>query len=148
MRAHPRRTLTSVAVSPKVTPGAKLQVKDVMVRAPYSVQSTHLLTIAEKLMREKRIRHLPVFNGKKLVGVLSERQVEKALANADPRTAPVTSARLSTPLTTRQDAPLAELARAMAEAKSDVAIVMENEKAVGVFTTIDALHVLADLLEG
>ena len=42
--------------------------------------------------------------------------------------------------------PLADAARVMAENKYGSAVVVDRSKIVGVFTTIDALHALAELL--
>jgi acetoin utilization protein AcuB len=42
--------------------------------------------------------------------------------------------------------PLAEVARVMAENKYGSAVVMDRAKIVGVFTTVDALNALAQVL--
>ncbi len=140
MTALPAPT-SSLPVKPRT-------VREVMVIAPYLVQSNHPLVVAQKLMQEKHIRHLPVFNGRELVGVLAERALHAALERGNPATATVGAAELTPALVVGPEEPLAQAVRKMAKSRSDVAIVMDRDRAVGVFTTIDALGVLASLLEG
>jgi acetoin utilization protein AcuB len=51
-------------------------------------------------------------------------------------------------LTTSPEAPLAEVIEAMLERKAGSAVVVENERVVGVFTTIDAMRALLERLSG
>jgi acetoin utilization protein AcuB len=50
------------------------------------------------------------------------------------------------PFAVAPDAPLADVAREMAERKYGSAVIMEGDKVIGVFTTTDALAALAALL--
>lgn len=52
-----------------------MQVRDIMVRDVATLASDEELSLANDIMKLGRIRHLPVVAGKKLVGILSERDL-------------------------------------------------------------------------
>lgn len=52
-----------------------MQVKDIMVRDVATLSVGDELSLANDIMKLGRIRHLPVVEGKKLVGILSERDL-------------------------------------------------------------------------
>jgi acetoin utilization protein AcuB len=54
---------------------------------------------------------------------------------------------LEPPYSVAPDAPLREVAREMSARKCGSAVVVEGEQVVGVFTTTDALTLLADVLD-
>lgn len=122
-------------------------MREVMTLAPYSVQQDHLLVIAAKLMQDKHIRHLPVFQDKKLVGVLGEHDLLRALTGQHTQLSTVSAALKSTPLVAAPDEPVRDVVQRMVAARADVAFVLDHDRLVGVFTTIDALKVLALVLE-
>ncbi len=122
-------------------------IRDVMVSGPYSVQDEHPLVIAERLMEDKGIRHLPVFRQRKLIGVLSERDLLSAIHHDASKEGTVGSALLAPPIVAAPEDLLCEVVRRLAEVRADVACIVDRDRLVGVFTTIDALRVLAELLE-
>lgn len=94
------------------------------------------------------VRHLPVLDGGKLVGVLSERDVAFAtsIASIDPDEVPVGDAMSSEPLVVGPEMPLGVVARTMAQKKVGCVIVVDGRDVVGIITTTDALAILADVL--
>lgn len=122
-------------------------IREVMILAPYSVQQDHPLVIAVKMMREKHIRHLPVFEKRKLIGVLGERDLLNAINSDDSQASTVAAAVKSAPLVASPDELLRDVVKRMVAARADVACVVDRDRLVGVFTTIDALKVLAEVLE-
>ena len=59
---------------------ASLRVRDLMVRSLVTVDHDAGLEAAEKLMRTRRIRHLPVLDrARRLVGILTDRDLRRAL---------------------------------------------------------------------
>jgi CBS domain-containing protein len=125
-------------------------VGDYMTPVPHFIAPEEKLSHAKSLMQEYAIRHLPVMRGGKLVGILTDGDVNfvhmLAVALSDELT--VEDMMRPKPYTVSTDAPLQQGARNMAERRVDVAIVMDHDAIAGVFTTTDALHALADVLEG
>ena len=120
-----------------------------MTPGPHSIGQEQPLVQAHKLMRDYRIRHLPVLHGGKLVGVLSDRDLHliETLRDVDPNKVTVEEAMSEVVYTVAPKAPLDEVVREMAKHKYSCAVVEDSGKVVGVFTTVDALRAFADLLE-
>jgi acetoin utilization protein AcuB len=60
----------------------KVKVKQIMTRRPYTISSTGAIEEAALIMREKRIGCLPVVDGGKLVGILTETDILDAFIEA------------------------------------------------------------------
>lgn len=120
-------------------------VGDFMTRNPITVESSQPVPEARRIMSDKNIRHLPVVNHGKLVGVLSDRDLQfiATLHTLDLETALVEDAMNHDPASVTPDTPLSAVARQMADAKLGSIIVSEGGRVVGVFTTVDALRALA-----
>jgi acetoin utilization protein AcuB len=106
------------------------------------------MLMAHRLMRQGRIHHLPVLRQGKLVGIVSDRDLNliESLSAVDPKVVTVSDAMNAEPYVVAPDTPLAEVATAMAEHKHGAAVVSDKHKVVGIFTTVDALAALATLL--
>jgi acetoin utilization protein AcuB len=127
------------------------EVVDCMTPGPHAVAPNDTLAQAMSLMQEHGIRHLPVMNRDgKLVGILSDRDITRALAltRASPDSIAIEEAMTPEPYSVRPNVPLNVVARRMAEQKIGSAIVVDRRAVLGVFTTTDALHALADAFEG
>jgi acetoin utilization protein AcuB len=116
-----------------------------MSQSPYTIGQEQPLSVAHDVMRRHNVRHLPVLEGGKLVGVLSQRDLHliETLRDVDPATTTVDEAMTADVYITGPDAPLDEVATHMAEHKYGSAIVVERGKVVGLFTTVDALTALS-----
>jgi acetoin utilization protein AcuB len=99
-------------------------------------------------MRERGIRHLPVAESGKLLGIITERDVRfvESFQYVDPEELTLDQAMTEEPYAVSPDTPLDEVATTMAEEKYGSALVVQNDRIVGVFTTVDACRALADLL--
>jgi acetoin utilization protein AcuB len=124
-------------------------VKRYMTTSPHSIGLAQSLEHAHKVMREHRIRHLPVLDGSTLYGVISDRDLHliETLRDVDPKKVTVEEAMTPVVYTVSPDAPLDEVSKEMAEHKYGCAIVLDHGNVVGVFTTTDGMRALADLLE-
>jgi acetoin utilization protein AcuB len=126
----------------------KPTIRKFMTATPYTIGQDQTLSAAHRLMRQHEVRHLPVLTGGKLVGILSQRDLHliETLEDVDPDTATVEEAMTMDVYVTPPNTPLDEAARTMAEHKFGSAVVVDRGKIVGMFTTVDALVALAELL--
>ena len=127
-----------------------LTVGDRMTKTPHVLGDEQTLSTAHEVMREHRIRHLPVLHGGKLVGVLSLRDLHliETLSDVDPEQVPVEEAMSQDVYVVPPSSPLKDVVKEMAERKLGSAVVAQGAQVVGVFTTVDALETLAQVLEG
>lgn len=125
-------------------------VQKYMTTSPITVAQTQTIAFASSVMREHKIRHLPVLEGGRIVGLLSSRDVAliETLAGVDPKILTVEEAMSQNPFTTTPDTPIDEVAATMAQHKYGAAVVVQNNHVVGVFTTVDACQTLAELFQG
>lgn len=125
-------------------------VKAYMTAAPHTIGAEQPLAKAHDIMREHGIRHLPVMHGNRLVGVVSDRDVAiiTALEDVNPQLITVEDAMTSDVLTVKPETPLDEVAAVMAERKAGSVVVEDHGKVVGIFTTVDGMTALADVLHG
>jgi acetoin utilization protein AcuB len=116
--------------------------------APVVVSSDRTLAEAHRLMRERGIRHLPVVDRGRLVGIVSQRDLYllETLRGVDAARELVEEAMSSEPFVVGPDAALDEVAEAMAVHRHGSALVVEKTALVGIFTTTDALRALVALL--
>jgi acetoin utilization protein AcuB len=121
-----------------------------MTRSPLTVGRDQSLSVAERLMRSHDIRHLPVLDGGHIVGVLSQRDalLVESIAGTNPTEVRVEEAMVTDVFTAAPHEPVAEVVQTMVDRKLGSAVIVEGEKVVGVFTTIDALHAFLDRLSG
>jgi CBS domain-containing protein len=124
---------------------ARHTVQEFMSIAPVVVSSDRTLAEAHRLMRERGIRHLPVVDRGRLVGVVSQRDLYllETLKGVDPGSETVREAMAPDPYAVPPDAPLEAVAAEMAENKYGCAVVADRGSVIGLFTTVDALRALA-----
>lgn len=123
-------------------------IQKYMTTSPHSIGVEQTLSRAHAMMQEHRIRHLPVLHGGALVGILTERDLRlvESLAGVDPAVVKVEDAMATVVYSVSPDASLDDVVATMAEHKYGSAVVMQNQKVVGIFTTVDVCRALADLL--
>ena len=123
-------------------------VRKFMALGPRLISSGHTLAQAHQVMRQHNIRHLPVVDGGRLVGMVSQRDLYllETLKGVDPTTEKVEEAMSPEPFAVEPDTPLDEVALAMAEHKYGSAVVVDQGAVVGLFTTVDALRALVALI--
>jgi len=129
---------------------AELRIESVMTRNPITVSGNTLLNEAQAIMISRNLRHLPVIEDDKVVGVVSDRDIllaQLAHEGLDNRNALRVSdiSTLSVFAVTPQS-PLADVVEEMARQHIGSALVMEGDALVGIFTATDACRQLARVL--
>jgi acetoin utilization protein AcuB len=124
-------------------------IQKYMTTSPHSIGRDQTLATAEKIMNENRIRHLPILDGGKLVGLLSDRDVKflKNFKDVDPKTMHLSDIQSENVFTVEPSAKLDDVCDVMAENKYGSVVVMDNHKLVGIFTWVDALRSMSELLK-
>jgi acetoin utilization protein AcuB len=127
---------------------SRTTVQDYMTRSPHTIRPAQTLAEAHRLMRKHRIRHLPVLDRGKLVGIVSQRDLMliETLPDVNPGEVPVEDAMIGQVFVVAPDEPLGGVASRMAARKLGAAIVVENGRVVGVFTVTDACRALAEVV--
>ncbi len=99
-----------------------------------------------KLMKERGIRHLPVVDGDKAVGIISDRDV-RFCSHMD-GAAYLTAKEIMTPdpIAVSMHSPLGRVAYEMSNRKLGSVLVFDDRGALyGIFTTTDALNALVEI---
>lgn len=120
-----------------------------MTPSPHTIGQDEPLSAAHELMRAHSIRHLPVLEGRALVGLVSlgDLHLLETLDGVDPSEATVREAMSDNPYTAAPRAPLRQVAAEMATRKISSAVVVEDDRVVGIFTAVDGLRGLSLLIE-
>jgi acetoin utilization protein AcuB len=124
-------------------------VREYMSPCVHSIGKGQMLSTAHAMMRKWNIRHLPVLDAGRVVGLLSIRDLHlvETLNDVDPTKVPVEDAMSPEPYAIAPNAELRTVAVEMATRKLGSALVVNRDKVIGIFTTVDALRALFELLE-
>jgi acetoin utilization protein AcuB len=128
----------------------KLEIQSVMHPFPHTIGVDQKLSLAKEMMLEHNIRHLPVQKGGQLVGVLTDRDINFALAvdGTTPENLTVEEACTLEPYLVAPTESVATVARRMAHDHIGCTLIAQNGKLIGIFTTVDACRVLSEALSG
>lgn len=123
-------------------------IQKYMTATPHTVGGHVSLHEAQKLMKDHDIRHLPVLDAGKIVGVLTDRDLRTfaGMKSVDFNHETVAQAATLDPFIVAPTAPLDEVCASMAGSKYGCVLVQDNNKIVGIFTWVDALAAMNDLL--
>ena len=127
----------------------KLIIRNYMTASPITIGKEQPLAVAHQVMRQHHIRHLPVLEHGRLIGIVTERDLHlvETLRDVDPVSVKVEEAMTLEPYTISPETSLEWVASEMAEHKYGAAVVVDAQhRVLGVFTTVDALRALQDLL--
>jgi acetoin utilization protein AcuB len=126
----------------------KLSIRGFMTASPHTIGVNQPLSAARELMHQHHIRHLPVLDGGRLVGLLSERDLALVggLPGVNPDRVAVAEAMTPDPHCISPDSSLEWIAAEMAQSKMGSVVLVEHGRVVGIFTTVDALRALGELL--
>ena len=120
-------------------------VSEMMTAHPRCIAATDSIGEAHRLMKEEKLRHLPVLEGGLLVGLVSERDLLRleATVDVDQKHDPVRAAMSAPAFSVLPDTPLPTVASQMRARGIGSAVVVSEGRVIGIFTTSDALDALA-----
>lgn len=126
------------------------QMLVVMTPFPHHIDAAAKLTDAVAMMERHDIRHLPVFENGDIMGILSERDIERAKIPGHPLR-DETELRVGDICTQRPyfvdvSDPLDRVLDAMVEKRLGSVLILREGDLAGVFTAVDACKLLAELL--
>jgi CBS domain-containing protein len=130
-------------------------VRDLMAQDPATLGRNETLDLAESIMNLGRIRHMPVLDDGKIVGILSQRDLfRSALITALGFGRKTTSALIKTitikeimtehVITISPEATIKDAARLMIDKKIGCLPVVEDQKLIGLLTETDILRYVVE----
>ena len=131
-----------------------MKVRDIMVKEVATLDVNDELSLANDIMRLGRIRHLPVVEGQRLVGIVSERDLfRSSLAQALGyetkatrdlmKTLHIKDIMVPAVVTVGPETPVCDAVRLMVDQKIGCLPVVEGEALVGLVTETDILRYVA-----
>jgi len=128
-------------------------VEEIMNDEPYTLAPTNTVVEALKLMREKKVRHLPVVDEEyHVLGVITERDIKEALPSSlrDEPNSPVFNAKVEeimvkNPLVGHPLDFVEEVALTFYESRIGCLPIVTGGKLVGIVTTTDLLYTYIEL---
>jgi len=134
---------------------AAVTVRDLMAQNPATIGRNETLDLAESIMHLGRIRHMPVVDDGKVVGILSQRDLFRSAlitalgfgrktTNALIKTIKIKEIMTEQVITIAPEVTLREAARIMIDKKIGCLPVVENEKLVGLLTETDILRFVVE----
>lgn len=120
-----------------------------MTPHPHSIGTDQPLQKALEMMREFHIRHLPVLENSQLNGIISDRDIKFAMSlkGIDIKTTLIRDIAHEDVYVANADTPLNSVINEMINKKLGSAVILDNNKVVGIFTSHDALKSFQELLE-
>jgi len=124
-------------------------VQKYMTVLPHTVGVDQTLAQAEKMMSKLQVRHLPVLDGGRLVGILSDRDIKlvESFKDVDAEKVTVDEAYSPEPYIVSPNMPLNTVCETMAAKRYSCVLIEDNHKLVGIFTWVDALRAFSEMME-
>ncbi len=122
-------------------------VQKFMTYNPITINASKSVAEAQNLMKEKQIRHLPVMDQDKIVGIISDRDVKLVLSLVltTPQSLKIKDIAHGSVYTVHPETPIDQVADEMASKHYGCAVVEDNHKIVGIFTVLDGLKAISDI---
>lgn len=125
----------------------KPALKAVMTPFPYAIAIDATVEDARHLMREHDVRHLPVIDGQRLAGIVSDRDLRMLFCAANIAEFRVRDIHVPEPYVVDLETPLEGVLATMAERQIGAALVTRHGKLAGIFTAVDACRCFQEFLQ-
>lgn len=128
-----------------------MKVGEMMQKNVVTATPNMSLAQVQRLMRDQRIRHIPVVSDRRLVGIVTDRDLRDALPspattlsrgeiNYQMDTTPIDTCMSRDVVTVHPDDDMVQAARLLLERKFGCVPVVEGTQLVGILTEIDCLQ--------
>jgi CBS domain-containing protein len=132
-------------------------VRDLMTTDLTTLQESESLMDAALIFARSSLRHIPILNGTKLAGIVTERDLKRytpsvlsgipaAEYNRLMESTALSKIMTRDPVTIRPDRPVSEATQILYEQRIGCLPVVEDEELKGIITTTDMLKLLVQLL--
>ncbi len=134
-------------------------VRDRMTKDPYTIQVSASINTLIGLMRDKKLRKVPVLDGEKLVGIVTDRDIERVSPSKATSLSvyeinyllskiTVADAMVAEVVTCSPDDYIEDAALVMRQNRINSLLVTENGKLIGIVTDSDLFDALIDMMGG
>jgi len=123
-----------------------MRVNDWMIKNVVTTGSDSSVLQALSLMKKKSVRHLPVVDSGKFVGLITSTDAKQAILTGMLETLRVGDIMMKNPVTVTRETTLEEASRIIYEQKVSSLPVVEKGKVLGILTIIDILKAFIDLM--
>ncbi|MCX5895905.1 MAG: CBS domain-containing protein [Proteobacteria bacterium] len=123
-----------------------MKIRRRMAHKPITIHPDKTIVDALKLMKKHSIRHLPVIDGEKFVGFVSEFDVREVRLLPMTEEIKIRDVMIKNPITIGPDENLEDAARLIYENKIGGLPVLESGKLVGVITSKDILAAFIEIM--
>jgi acetoin utilization protein AcuB len=120
-----------------------MKIAERMTRNPSHVRLADTLTTVRTIMQAEGFEHLPVVETKRVLGVITDRDVRQHAAHPDETL--VETAMTADPMTVSPDTAIEEAASIMLVHRIGCLPVVDNGSLVGIITATDLLRALVDI---
>ncbi|HKK87621.1 MAG TPA: CBS domain-containing protein [Saprospiraceae bacterium] len=129
-------------------------ISAIMTKDPISVNVTHKVSEVAEIFNQKKIHHIPVVSGEKLIGIISKTDIERIsyvsdLQNDKANTAIYDMLKIEQVMTNQvdtvqEDDEIRNAARKFATGEYHALPVLEGDKLSGIVTTTDVIKYLLE----
>jgi CBS domain-containing protein len=131
-------------------------IRNLMTKEVITLNPSNTLYTAEKRLKKNHIRHIPVIENEKLIGLISLSDLKRvsfidAYSKEGTEDTPVYNLlsikdmMIKNPITVSPESTILEVSKLLASKEFHSLPVVEDEKLVGIVTTTDLLHFFIDL---
>jgi acetoin utilization protein AcuB len=126
-----------------------MPVRECMSHLPAEADRRERLSVVVQHMREQRCHHVPVMDGPRVYGILSREDLHELALRSRKSTEDLVAGDVCTRdvLSVEPMTPIVEVAQAMIERRVGSALVQDGDVLVGIFTSNDAVRLIAGLLK-
>jgi CBS domain-containing protein len=125
----------------------KMPVRECMSHLPAETDRREPLSVVVRQMREQKCHHIPIMDGPRVYGILSRQDLHELSLRSGKSSEDLVAGDVCTrdPLTVGPMTPIVEVAQSMLDLHVGSALVADGGVLVGIFTSTDALRLIAEL---